>query len=160
MNILIRSHERALELVERQPNVYDLAFITSPLVPFPVPGSEAILQKARSSLMLQFDDVDGPMEDLVPPGREHIHELIEWAKDKSNLIISCRAGISRSSASAVVVLASRGPIVDALRILQPETHSPNILVIRHGEEILAKPGLADAVLEWKRFRAMAGTSLI
>jgi len=152
MNIQIRSHEGALELVQQQPHHFDIAFITSPKTPFPVPGSEAILERARSSIMLQFDDVDGPMEDLVPPRLDQIRELLEWAADKTNLVVACRAGISRSSASAVVIMASRGPILDALNVLHPEIHSPNLLIVRYGEQILGKPGLTEAVQEWKRWR--------
>jgi predicted protein tyrosine phosphatase len=158
MKIQIRSHEGALELVQQQPFHHDIAFITSPQTPFPVPGSEGILKKARNSIMLQFDDVDGPMEDFVPPRREQIKELLEWACDKTNLVISCRAGISRSSAAAVVVMASRVSILDALTILEPETHWPNLLIVQYGEEILRKPGLTDAVREWKRWRQASQTS--
>src|SRR5262245_8882139 len=107
MNIQIRSHEGALQLVQDRPHHYDIAFITSPQTPFSVPGSQAILDQARQSLMLQFDDIDGPVLDLVPPTREQIEGLLDWASDKSNLVASCLAGVSRSSAAAVVIMASR-----------------------------------------------------
>jgi predicted protein tyrosine phosphatase len=77
---------------------------------------------------------------------------LEWAADKTNLVVACRAGISRSSASAVVIMASRGPILDAVNVLRPEIHSPNLLIVRYGEQILGKPGLTEAVQEWKRWR--------
>jgi predicted protein tyrosine phosphatase len=150
--ILIRGHEAALELVLKQPGHFDVVYITSPSLPFIVTGSEAILDKGRSTIMVQFDDVDGPMEGFVPPRREHIAAVLDWSKDKSNFLISCRAGISRSSAMAVVILASRVPVPESLVVLDPAVHHPNPLVVQFGEEILGKAGLAEAVSEWKRFR--------
>jgi predicted protein tyrosine phosphatase len=156
MSFLIRPHEGALALVREQPGQYDVVYITSPLFPFPVEGSETILELARSALMVQFDDVEGAMDGLAAPQRHHVASVLDWAAGKSNFLISCRAGISRSSATAVVIRASRMPIGEALEVLVPRLHYPNQLVVQHGEAILGKPGLADAVREWKHVRALAG----
>jgi predicted protein tyrosine phosphatase len=152
MNIIITGHQRAAIRLREQPGQYDFLFITSPRMPFEWLGSEQVLEHARSSLMLQFDDIDSPMSDLTEPQRHHVESALSWAPDKSNLLIACQAGISRSSATAVVVRASRMSVPEALEILDPGVHHPNQLIIQLGEAILDKPGLADAVSEWKRFR--------
>lgn len=156
MKFLIRSHEGALALAREQPQHYDLIFITSPHMPFPVEGCDRILELARSGLLLQFDDVDGDLEGLVAPQRAHVAAALDWARGKDNFLIACRAGISRSSATAVVIRASQSTAVEALDVLTPGMHYPNPLIIRHGEEILGKHGLSDAVREWKRMRGFIG----
>jgi hypothetical protein len=52
----------------------------------------------------------------------------------------------------VVIAASRYSIAEALQVLKPIIHYPNQLIVELGESILAKPGLADAVREWKLWR--------
>lgn len=152
MNIIITGHQRAANRLREQPGHYDFLFITSPRMPFEWLGSEEVLKQARSHLMLQFDDIDSPMTDMTEPRRHHVESAVNWATDRSNLLIACQAGISRSSATAVVVRASRMSVPESLEILDPAVHHPNQLIIQLGEAILNKPGLADAVSEWKRFR--------
>jgi len=152
MYIIICGHHRALETVRGKPGYHDLLFITSPRDPFGLPGTETILEQVRAGLMLQFDDISGPIDDMIEPRREHVARALAWAADKSNLIVACQAGISRSSGMAVVLRAARMPVPEALQILDPAVHHPNQLVVQHGEDILGITGLADAVSEWKRYR--------
>lgn len=152
MNIIITGHPWAAQRLRDHPGHYDFLFITSPRTPFEWLGSEDVLKQARSHLMLQFDDIDFPNTDMTEPRRHHVESALSWATDKTDLLIACQAGISRSSATAVVVRASRMSVPEALEILDPAVHHPNQLIIQLGEAILNKPGLADAVSEWKRFR--------
>ncbi len=152
MNIIITGHQRAAHRLREQPGHYDFLFITSPRMPFEWLGGEDVLKFARTSLMLQFDDIDFAMTDMTEPRHEHVESALSWAPDKSNLLIACQAGISRSSATAVVLRASCMSVPEALNILDPAVHHPNQRVIELGEQILNKPGLANAVSEWKRFR--------
>lgn len=152
MDICITGHHGALEAVRARPRHHDLLFITAPHTPFGLPGSETILELARAGLMLQFHDIDCPMDDMIEPRREHVAAALDWARDRSNLIVACQAGISRSSGMAVVLRAARLPVAEALQILDPAVHHPNQLVVQHGEAILGVAGLADAVSEWKRRR--------
>jgi predicted protein tyrosine phosphatase len=155
MDILITGHQGALYHVREKPGYYDLLFITSPRMPFGCPGTETILEQGRSGLMLQFDDINGPFPDMTEPRREHVEAALAWSRDKSNFLVACQAGISRSSGMAVVLRASRMPITEALNILDPMIHHPNQLVVRLGEEVLGVAGLVDAVSEWKRFHRQA-----
>jgi len=156
MKFIIRSHEGALALVREHPQQFDVIYITSPHMPYPVEGSAGLLDLGRSGLMLQFDDVDGPIDGLVAPQRAHVAAALDWARGKSNFLIACRAGISRSSATAVVLRASQCSPVEALEVLTPGMHYPNPLIICHGEEILGLHGLSEAVREWKRMRGFSG----
>jgi len=152
MNIIITGHQTAAHRLREQPGHYDFLFITSPRMPFEWLGGEKVLEQARTAIMLQFDDIDFPMTDMTEPRREHVESALKWVPDKKNLLVACQAGISRSSATAVVLRASCMSVPEALEVLDPAVHHPNQLVIQLGETILGKTGLADAVSEWKRFR--------
>jgi predicted protein tyrosine phosphatase len=155
MKIQIAGHREAARLVEDAPGQFDVVFITSPHDPYAVAGSDTIAGRARSFLMLQFDDIEGPADGYVHPHPLHVKEVLVWTGDKDNLLVSCQMGISRSSAMAVIIMASRSSLVDALAILQPEVHRPNPLLIEIGEAVLGKPGLVESVVEWKRWRGRA-----
>lgn len=152
MKIQIAGHRDAARIVEEAPGQFDVVFITSPHEPYAVPGSATIAERSRSILMLQFDDIEGPADGYLHPRAQHVKEVLAWIGDKDNLLVSCQMGISRSSAMAVIIMASRGSLVDALSILQPEIHHPNPLLIEIGEAVLGKAGLVELVLEWKRWR--------
>jgi len=111
---------------------------------------DGMVDKALSVLPLEFDDVIST--DLpLPPTHEHILELIDWSRDKDPIIIHCEAGVSRSSACAVAIAASRMSIPLAIeKVLNPWLHWPNELVIKHAAEILWCPQLESAMEDWRK----------
>ena len=60
-------------------------------------------------LILRFDDINQPMDDYVIPQMSHIKRALEFADkiDDGSLLVHCHAGISRSSAIALAVIAKR-----------------------------------------------------
>ena len=60
-------------------------------------------------LILRFDDINQPMDDYVIPQMSHIKRALDFADkiEDGSLLIHCRAGISRSSAIALAVIAKR-----------------------------------------------------
>ena len=60
-------------------------------------------------LILRFDDINKPMDDYVIPQMSHIKRALEFADkiEDGSLLIHCHAGISRSSAIALAVIAKK-----------------------------------------------------
>ena len=59
----------------------------------------------ENHLRIQVDDISESMDGLIRPGEEHIRTLIEflhnWQMD-APLLVHCYAGISRSTATALI----------------------------------------------------------
>lgn len=66
---------------------------------------------SRPVLRLVFDDTIVPSKTLIPPSRQHIADLIEFARrwnGVGTLLVHCRAGSSRSPAAAMIAAAALG----------------------------------------------------
>src|SRR5262245_9432244 len=75
-------------------------------VPRPAPLAES------DHLWLKMNDITEVLPDMTPPGEEHVHALLEFARAwdrKAPLLIHCFAGISRSTAAAYTVAAALAP---------------------------------------------------
>jgi len=99
-------------------------------------------------LKLGINDIVDPLAGTAPPAREHVDELLAFARGwdgKQPLLIHCWAGISRSMASAFAILCDRlGPgreiqIARAMRTRAPHAQ-PNRLLVRHADEALERGG--------------------
>ncbi|MDR6218299.1 hypothetical protein [Deinococcus soli (ex Cha et al. 2016)] len=91
-------------------------------------------------LHLEFLDVDHPVPGTCRP--EHLSQVLAFlrANPTGHVHVNCRAGISRSTATALLVLHERHPQLDAgalsaevLRV-RPEAE-PNRVVLTHVEQI-------------------------
>ena len=99
-------------------------------------------------LKLGINDIVDPLAGTAPPAREHVDELLAFARGwdgKQPLLIHCWAGISRSMASAYTILCDRlGPgseiqIARAMRTRAPHAQ-PNRLLVQHADEALGRGG--------------------
>jgi len=65
-------------------------------------------------LILHFHDVTRPAEHgLTPPSSEDVRRILEFARDIADdhdVLVHCAAGISRSSAAGLAVLAATSPL--------------------------------------------------
>lgn len=105
-------------------------------------------------LDLAFNDVAEDREGLVSPQAAHVAALLDFAgawDRRAPLLIHCYAGISRSTAAALVVAAALAPqrdeaeLAQTLRRLAPEA-TPNPYLVRLADEMLGRDGrLAEAV---------------
>jgi predicted protein tyrosine phosphatase len=105
-------------------------------------------------LRLTFNDINGPREGLIHPSELHIEQIIDHAKSwnqASPLLIHCWAGISRSTAAALIAACVLRPerderiFANALRQASP-TATPNIWMINLADQMLGRNGrLFDAV---------------
>ena len=99
-------------------------------------------------LRLGMNDVADPAAGTDPPARAHVDALLKFSRawDASEpMVIHCWAGISRSMASAFVILCDRlGPdreieIARAMRSRAPHAQ-PNRLIVRHADEAMGRGG--------------------
>ena len=69
--------------------------------PFRVTGT------APLQLVLKFDDISSPIDDFIMPQERHIRAGLEFARqwEQPSLLIHCKAGMSRSPAMALAILA-------------------------------------------------------
>ncbi len=103
---------------------------------------------ASRHLRLSLADIDAPAEEHVAPGEDHVRDLVAFARAwgrREPMLIHCYAGVSRSTAAALIVAAALCPTRDErelardLREASP-TATPNSLLIRHADAVLARRG--------------------
>lgn len=106
-------------------------------------------------LLLAMNDITEVLPDMTPPGEEHVHALLGFARawDRgAPLLIHCFAGISRSTAAAYAVAAALAPerneaeLAATLRRLSPSA-TPNIRIVSIADRILGRRGRMTAAIE-------------
>lgn len=113
-------------------------------LPFPDVGGRPVLR-------LAFDDRIVPSKTLIPPNRQHIADLIEFARrwnGVGTLLVHCRAGSSRSPAAAMIAAAALGRPNSTDLVLRVRTarayFKPNETMLKFADDLLgASPGLVD-----------------
>ena len=98
-------------------------------------------------LVLCFDDIASPKDDWVLPNRKHVKSALNFADELrgGSLLIHCHAGISRSSAVALAIIAKElGAEKEKQACIKLEkvnpNSAPNALVVRLSDEILERGG--------------------
>lgn len=119
-----------LELIEKEPFTYSVICITEAGMPLP----KNVEKFTKNYLHLSFDDVESERRANCPT-EEDVQDAILWAKNKTNLVVSCLMGISRSSAIAYIIECSKKPASEAIEVLKIK-HSPNALIVRMGSQLL------------------------
>jgi len=96
----------------------------------------------KNLLVVNFDDITEPIPGRYEkvPEENDIKIILEWAKQKmqennNEFIVQCTAGISRSSAVAILVNYLQDP-ENALKVINPMLHCPNPKVLELGDKIL------------------------
>jgi len=107
-------------------------------------------------LALQFYDIPNPDTiDVYAPKRKHVEDILRFAKaiEPGDLVLChCNAGISRSSATALMILASKltpsgKNAQEAIRLvmsIKTDPIHPNHRMVRYADEILGYGGLLEA----------------
>ncbi|MBN9589729.1 MAG: tyrosine protein phosphatase [Alphaproteobacteria bacterium] len=108
----------------------------------------------EAHLKLGMNDVADPAAGLAPPGPHHVEQLLAFSRDwdaHAPLVIHCWAGISRSMASAFIILCDRlGPdreieIARAMRQRAPHA-APNRLLVAYADAALGREGRMTAAV--------------
>jgi predicted protein tyrosine phosphatase len=113
------------------------------------------LIKPDFHVRLHVDDISQPMPGYTAPSEEHVAKLIDFALawgGRGPLVIHCWAGISRSTAAALVALCALNPeaperlIAARLRAASPTAY-PNRLLIRLADTALGRGGRLIGAVE-------------
>lgn len=111
-------------------------------------------------LELHFDDIVVPREDMIMPSRADVERVLAFGRDLTtepdgvgHLLVHCHAGVSRSTASLIMILAQARPdrpareAVEAVVSIRPQAW-PNLLMTEMADDILGRKGeLVEAVHE-------------
>lgn len=155
MQVFVGSKSDAHKLVKRNSAKHVLSILD--------PGDKLFLTPrlhACNRLHLAFDDVLDP-KDPFAPTLDHVQRLLDWAKnipDDDTVVVHCFAGISRSTAAAIAILAQLTRDVDAavaqIAAVRPRL-CPNPVISKYADDILGFGGeLHDACEKVANFRLL------
>lgn len=103
-------------------------------------------------LALRFHDIIEPMPDRLAPSRDDVTRILAFGRRLAvgdRLLIHCHAGVSRSTAAAVLILAQAQPelpardVLEAVAALRPRAW-PNLRILELGDELLGRGGMIVA----------------
>jgi len=106
-------------------------------------------------LRLDFADIVEPREGEVPPGPEHVREIIRFARSwdrAAPMVVHCFAGVSRSTAGAFISACLLMPGRDEhelarhIRLASP-TATPNARLIAFADAMLERDGRMIAAIQ-------------
>ena len=151
-HICIKSEQEALTELRANPKKWNVISIRChdelPL--------KEIDSLALNVLHMSFDDVWLPQHEhmgYVLPSASQIARIFEWAANqKSNipLMVHCKAGCSRSSAVAFLLVCQEKNLEAALELLDPDIHYPNERIINLGSHQLRNVEIVNVILEFYR----------
>lgn len=144
MKIIIRNYLAASYLLEQEPHVWDAIVILDS----GLRHTEFVAANARRHIYLRFDDVVAVTTNKRPPTVSDIRKAMDFATNSENLLVSCRAGQSRSVATAFLVAFQQMGSAAALSLLNPKRHSPNSLIVTLGEQLVDDPTLLSTFNDW------------
>lgn len=107
----------------------------------------------ENHLYLEMDDIAGTIGGYIVPDREHIDELLAFAESwdqKGALLTHCFAGISRSTAAALIIACHLNPgreadVATLMRERAPHAQ-PNRRMVAIADQVLGCQGRLDAAL--------------
>jgi predicted protein tyrosine phosphatase len=114
----------------------------------PPPGARPDAPSGTPRLLLQFHDIAEPRKGLVPPDLAAIDALLAFGAawtEPGPMAVHCWAGISRSTAAALILACTLDPgrderaAAEALRAASP-TATPNRLMIALADARLGRHG--------------------
>jgi predicted protein tyrosine phosphatase len=111
-------------------------------------------------LELRFHDVIEPTAGMDAPQPEHVEALLAFGRDlqaeprsDAHLLVHCHAGVSRSTASMLLILAQAMPdrsarsIIDEVMRIRSKAW-PNLRLVEMGDDMLGRDGtLVEAAIE-------------
>lgn len=112
-----------------------------------------IVDNCKDALVLEMDDT------ITERQGSPTKELVEKALSSNFEIVSCRAGISRSSAIAYLLACKRTSPEEAIQLLLPSKHFPNELILKYGMEILGEQIFAPIAAFYKQVADYRGWQL-
>jgi predicted protein tyrosine phosphatase len=121
--------------------------------------------EAHRRLELRFHDVIDSQPGWIAPQRQDVEHLLAFGRDvprarRSHLLIHCHAGVSRSTAAAMLILAQTRPDRPADAALTEVVRQrprawPNLRILELGDELLGRNGEIVAAARAHYRRALA-----
>ena len=154
MEIRIESYLSGSHLLECEPEKWDAIVILDSDIPEP----EFVAEMTQSHLFLNFDDIESPAWGKRIVSSQMVKSALRFAKKSQHLLVSCRAGQSRSSALAYTIAFENGGAELALKVLNPERHRPNEQVLEEAKQVCHDPGFIFNYRKWKDENARGSLS--
>lgn len=145
LKLYISGHAGAAGLLNERPDEFDVILYTNSNYPPPRP----IVKNARDFIHFSVDDIDTERHGHVMPSAITVVNFLDWCKGKNEILCVCHAGISRSSATAYVIAASRADPEEAMKVLIPNRHWPNRRIVWLGSQILEQPDIWKWFVDWQ-----------
>ncbi len=146
MKIVIRNYLAASFLLEQEPSSWDAIILIDP----GMSHTDFVAEHTRRHIYLRFDDIDTERHGKRAATLDDVRAAIEFAAVSEKLMVSCRAGQSRSSAIAFLIGCHRlGPQI-ACELLNPKRHAPNSLIINLGASLIDDPYLLSVFHAWQQ----------
>lgn len=149
MSILVSPLSQLSELVlRRRPD--RVISVLDPGAPFPELGPGY----AERHLRLAFHDANQPGPGITLPSAQHLAELagfLDGWEAAECLLVHCRAGISRSTATAFIAACHRNPAASELRIATELRKAapfarPNEALVRLADSVMGRSGRMSAAI--------------
>jgi len=141
MNIEIFSAENAAKEVKQHANKWHVISLRDDKYGTDHHPMNGLDDRTKDIIIKKVDDVsDRKYESwgYKVPEEEDVQDILDWVKKREikNLMVHCWAGVSRSSATAYIVACTVMPPEEAIKLLNPDIHIPNELIMLHGANIL------------------------
>jgi predicted protein tyrosine phosphatase len=103
---------------------------------------------ADRHLYIAMSDIVEPLDGHITPGEQHVRQLLGFVRgwDQSNpMIVHCYAGVSRSTAAALITACALNPersedeTAQLIRERSP-TATPNLRLVAEADRILKREG--------------------
>lgn len=150
-----------LEMVERGIDTFEPTAIVSIINPALPERMKPVLTGVPHTLQLVFDDIEAPYAAYEPPREGHVRRIIRFAEatQGERTLFHCHAGISRSTAAALITLLVDGrDVFDSIRwvrTIRPSAN-PNALMIRYYLDTLTDLHTQHTI--WQAFLGAFGPS--
>jgi len=147
MKIRIMGQTALKELMKAEPKKHDvLHYTNSDAAP-----TQEVKDFANDWFHIAADDIDHyGFKMHFPPTAKNIADALDWSKGKTELVVACHAGISRSSATAYLIAARALGSEWALDILKKGYHYPNRLIVYIGSKLLKDDKIWERFVGWQK----------
>ena len=145
MNIVIRNYLSGSFTLESEPNEWDaIVILDSGLA-----HSDFVAHHAARFLYLRFDDVISASQGKRLPTADDLQTALDFAVQSENLMVCCRAGQSRSAATAFLICHRLNGADAARDLLDPKRHIPNALVVEIGTRLTDDDSVGQTFQKWQ-----------
>lgn len=146
MEISIHSYLTASAKLVDEPNCWDVILILDS----GLSATDYVDAQARRSLILHFDDIEKDQRGKRMVTADVIKRAFEFSSESNRLLVTCRAGQSRSASLGFAIACKSGGREVAENLLNPKRHSPNKKVIELADFEFPEAGIYASHAAWRK----------